>query len=257
MPLVEFIARARDWGLDGVQIADNVAPEKLSDGEIDIIFAEARRSNLELQWGFEGWDSVIIDRLLEISQHTQARLLRAVFGGEMFPDGMSRAEKVERALTEVSGLLPKLEEINLILAIENHFDLTTDEVFAVVETLNHPLVRVCLDTTNGLGELERPSETVAKLGAVSVAMHFKDFTIAKIIGGYQILGSPVGEGNQDCRAVLKQALQINPDIEVCIELGMPWPEDRSRMTAIETRWVETSVANTKNYLEEFYEQHTG
>ncbi len=136
MPLVEFVARAKEYGLDGVQIADNVRPEQLSDDEIAEVFAGAQDNGIELQWGFEGWDRDVIDRLSVVSQKTEAKLLRAVFGRAMFPPGMSRADKVKKALAEVSALVSKLEAIDLILAIENHFDLTTDEVVDVVETLN-------------------------------------------------------------------------------------------------------------------------
>jgi sugar phosphate isomerase/epimerase len=80
-------------------------------------------------------------------------------------------------------------------------------------------------------------------------MHLKDFKISKIIGGYQILGAPIGEGDQDCASILKQALRINPDMEVCIELGMAWPEEKTRVRELEEQWVETSVRNTKAYLE--------
>jgi len=121
-----------------------------------------------------------------------------------------------------------------------------------MEKINHPLVRICLDTTNALGELIRPSEIVELLGPYSMTMHLKDYRISKIIGGYQILGAPIGEGDQDCKAILKQALEINPDMEVCIELGMAWPGEGGMVRELEEEWVETSLRNTKTYLKNIF-----
>ena len=248
MKISDFLLRAKHHGLDGVQIVDNVAPETFDDGQIQEIIDIARGQNLELQWGFSGWESHKVERLLHLCSITNSRLLRGVYGETFFKEESNRSKRLKRALDSILKVIPKLEQENVILAIENHFDLPARELKVLMEKIDHPLVRICMDTTNALGELIRPSEIVDLLGQYSVTMHLKDFKISKIIGGYQILGAPIGEGDQDCERILKQALKINPDMEVCIELGMAWPEDGGRIRALEEEWVETSFRNTKAYL---------
>jgi sugar phosphate isomerase/epimerase len=251
-PLSWFIDKAKAYGIDGVQIADNVQPENLPQHQTHELFKYANESKVELQWGFEGWEKAKVERMIEICALTQSKILRGVFGRDFVADALDREARIKKALTVITEVLPQLEEQQIVLALENHFDLKFHELLEVLNTLEHPLVKGCLDTTNALGEIITPLQTVEAMAPLSVCMHFKDFKVTKIIGGYTILGVAVGEGDQDCMSVLSKALRINPAIEVCIELGSSWPEDESRMFEIEKREVEISVANTKKYLTSFY-----
>ena len=257
MPIKEFLAKAKGHGFDGVQIVDNVNPENFTQKECKEIFAVAQKLGIKLQWGFEGWEENKIDRLLEICSKTEAKLLRGVFGKKFFQDMISQKKRINKAISKLSGLLPKLEKREIMFAIENHFDLKTFELVEVMKKVNHPLVRICLDTTNALAEIEKPLDTVKALGPFSTSMHFKDFAISKVVGGYTVMGRPVGEGQQDCQEILRKALEINPNIEVCIELSIIKPEDEFTMLEQEESWVRTSVKNTKEYLNNIYSGFIG
>ena len=257
MPIKEFLAKAKGHGLDGVQIVDNVNPENFTKKECKEIFAVAQKLGIELQWGFEGWEENKIDRLLEICSKTEAKLLRGVFGKNFFQDMISQQKRIKKAISKLSELLPKLEKRRIILAIENHFDLKIFELMEVIKKVNHPLVKICLDTTNALAEIEKPLNTVKALGPFSTSMHFKDFAISKVVGGYTIMGRPIGEGQQGCQEILRKALEINPNIEVCIELSIIKPEDASTMLEQEESWVKNSVKNTKEYLNNIYSDFIG
>ncbi len=243
-----FIDKAKEFEIDGIQIADNVKPEDLNDYQCKRLYEYAVEKGIELQWGFDGWDTGKVKRLIDICTITNAVILRGVFGKEYFPKLLGKDEKIQKASDAILEIIPLLEKNRIVLAMENHFDLKIEEFITVIRKINHPQVKVCLDTTNALGEIITPIETVETLAPISVGMHFKDFKITKIIGGYNILGTAIGLGNQDCLGVLSRALEINPDIEVCIELGTPWPEDESIMFEQEESQVNVSVVNTKNFL---------
>lgn len=91
----------------------------------------------------------------------------------------------------------------------------------------------------------------------STSVHFKDFAISKVVSGYTVMGRPVGEGQQGCQEILRKALEINPNIEVCIELSIVKPEDASTMLEQEEGWVKNSVKNTKEYLNNIYSGFIG
>ena len=246
-PLSWFVDIAATHGLDGVQFADNVTPERLSDADVEAIASYAGRKGIKLQWGFDGWEDELVRRMIAICRLSGASQLRGVFGPAFGGSG-PREARITAAVRAVQKVLPELEQYGIVLSLENHFDLKVRELLEVVNSVGTPLVRICLDTTNAIGELLRPAEVIELLGPCSVSMHLKDFRIEKIVGGYTILGVAVGEGNQDCKGVLAAARAVNPDIEVCIELGAPWPDPPEKMFEIEARDTRVSIENTLMYL---------
>lgn len=252
-----FVEQASRLGLDGVQIADNLEPEKLDDNECRDLKRVADSVGVALQWGFDGWEPQKVRRLATICERTDSRLLRGVFGTSIIRRFLTTSDAVRYCRQEIEDLIPTLEANELTLAIENHFDFTLDELVGIIETVNHPLVRICLDTTNATGQFVSPLSTVQQLAPLSVAMHFKDMAVSKIVGGYTLLGTAVGAGSIDCGRILETSLTINPDLEVCIELGTPQPEVDPPYDAYETEQVERSVAETKRLLEEYYRGSRG
>src|SRR5271155_58254 len=61
-----------------------------------------------------------------------------------------------------------------VLALENHIDLTVDEMLDVVTTLDSPWLRVCLDIGNNMRFHEDPLEVAEKLAPFARATHIKD-----------------------------------------------------------------------------------
>lgn len=51
----------------------------------------------------------------------------------------------------------------LTFGIENHFDITTEEIVKVVELVDDRRLGTVFDTTNAIHLLERPEETLAKM----------------------------------------------------------------------------------------------
>jgi 3-oxoisoapionate decarboxylase len=60
------------------------------------------------------------------------------------------------------------------LALENHIDLTADEMVDLITTLNSPWLGVCLDTGNNVRLHEDPVMVADKLSPFARATHIKD-----------------------------------------------------------------------------------
>ena len=249
-----FIDRAWGKGLDGVQLSDNLSPEKWTDNRCMELGDYAGKKNIELQWGFEGWSGETVDRMIEMCNLTESKLLRGVFGQAFIENIDSRSRQKSACIDALDKVIPKLEAGKTVLAIENHFDLELDLLTEIVREYDHPLIRICLDTTNALGQIISPLKTVDMLGPYSAAIHFKDYSITKIVGGYEIIGSAVGFGDQDCYAILAKAIEYNPEMEICIELGMPPPEVEPPYVSYETDQVDRSIENTINLLKQYYKE---
>ena len=76
-------------------------------------------------------------------------------------------------------ILPAAEDHGVVLAIENHIDLTADEMVDLVRTLDSPWLGVCLDTGNNLRLFEDPVAVATKLAPLARATHIKDIGVRR------------------------------------------------------------------------------
>ncbi len=76
-------------------------------------------------------------------------------------------------------LLPAAEEHGVVLAMENHIDLTADEMVDVITTVNSRWLGVCLDTGNNLRLHEDPVVVAQKLAPLTRATHIKDLWVRR------------------------------------------------------------------------------
>jgi sugar phosphate isomerase/epimerase len=102
----------------------------------------------------------------------------------------------------------------VVLALENHGDLTAAQVERLLEQVGADL-RVCFDTANALRVGDDVAAASRRLAAAIAILHLKDCAG----GGYDPLAGPVsvplGEGVVPIEAVLEAC----PHAVVCIELG--------------------------------------
>ena len=68
-------------------------------------------------------------------------------------------------------IIPAAEDQGVVLALENHIDLTADEMVDLITTLNSPWLGVCLDTGNSLRLVRDPLVVAAKLAPLTRATH--------------------------------------------------------------------------------------
>jgi sugar phosphate isomerase/epimerase len=256
--LDRLVGKIRTLGCKGVQICGHAHPESLTQAEVQHLASTAANSGVAVEWGFDSWDEGVISTLVQWSKITQSPRLRGVFGAKFLERAVTGEQRLRLAVDALSNLLPVLERSNIQIVMENHFDLTSDQFRALVQEINHPLVCLCLDLTNSIADLEMPERTIKKLAPFSTMMHLKDMRLVRMVGCMQFLGAPLGSGIVACEALLHQALRLNPDLDVCVELGLPWPEGYSEdITTLEDRWVAESVQNARCYLDRFYQQAAG
>jgi sugar phosphate isomerase/epimerase len=93
----------------------------------------------------------------------------------------TRPTSIAQHKRRLGGMLRKLlgaaEDHGVVLALENHIDLTADEMVDLVGTLSSPWLGVCLDTGNNLRMHEDPLVVAAKLAPLARATHVKDIGV--------------------------------------------------------------------------------
>jgi 3-oxoisoapionate decarboxylase len=241
-----LIARAAALGVRLVQICDNLPldPHDLSAAET--LAEQAARANVTLETGTRGIGVAHLRAQLGLARSLRAALLRVVIDtAEHHPD----ADEVMRLLGEV---LPEFEQAGVTLAIENHDRFRVQELARIVTTLASPCLGVCLDTANSFGALEGPDVVVGALAPLTVSLHIKDFTLARLPHqmGFLIEGCPAGQGRLDLPWLLKALSEAGRAPDAVLELWTPPEAEVEQTIAKEARWAEESVAYLRTLLPE-------
>jgi sugar phosphate isomerase/epimerase len=179
----DFLRRARRLGVAGVSLESCFLPS-------DDDFLRRLRDALDAAGLARVWAWGHPDGLCSGTSRAAARDLarhlacaRAVGAGVMRIVGGSRrtrpasfAVHKRRLVGLLAPLLPAARDQGVVLALENHLDLTADELVDVVTTLDSAWLGVCLDTGNNLRLFEDPRVVAEKLAPFARATHVKDVT---------------------------------------------------------------------------------
>jgi sugar phosphate isomerase/epimerase len=241
-----LLDRAVDLGLDVLQICDNVPMLDWSAVELEELRVTAGRRGVTLEVGASTLDVEYLRAHLEIAHALDAHLLRVV------PHSGSEQQqklRVDDLCAVLDKLVPFCREHDIVLAVENYFDLSDDDLLQTVRRMDDEHVGICLDTANSTGFLERPEETARALAPHVVSLHLKDYVVTKHPGvGYRITGAPLGEGWLDARAVLDAIERAGREPNVLLELWMYAAETEAETVRREDEWVRQSVAYAQKGL---------
>ncbi|MEZ4619567.1 MAG: sugar phosphate isomerase/epimerase [Caldilineaceae bacterium] len=128
------------------------------------------------------------------------------------------AEQVAQTTAVLRQLSKRAADVNVVITVEIHVDLTSSELRRLIEAVDSPHVGANLDTANALGLLEDPIEAAENLLPYVHSTHFKDTCIYPTASGYNWLGgAPLGRGLVDLPRIVKMLYQVNPAINLNIE----------------------------------------
>src|ERR1035438_8656388 len=195
MSIADFLETAAHGGWEGVQLCENLGYADLSDADLAVAAAQAKRLQLAVEIGLNGLTDQNLGRHLEVADIFGSDLIRVVVG----------ETGVEESLKILRSALHRLRSQRIRLGLENNFDLTMDQLVGIVRQLGNEQVGIIFDTTNGLGFLEKPEKDMVKAQPYLVSMHIKDYTIRKVEAGYFMTGAVLGKGMLDVPAVLRCA----------------------------------------------------
>ena len=239
----DVVCEARRLGLDVVSLETVFLPPAVALDAAGLGAAAGDGLEIVLAWGHPegvayGADAAAlgdlgdwIDRTVELG----AGLLRIVAAGPRLRRLTPARERVEGTARAFAVAAARAAEAGVELAVENHADLTAEELVAVLERVDNPALRVCLDTANALRVGDEPRAAAERLAPWVAMVHLKD--CAGDPGRLQGPASvPYGEGVVPLDDVLAAVLAVRPDAPVCVELAqLDDPE------ADEIAWVERDV----------------
>ena len=202
MTLFEFMDKAKDMGLDGIQI-DAMHLQSHDDEHLASLRSYSEACGLYLEYGITGIAEEHLLRHLEIAKCLGASVMRTYLGFNPRAENVNVPHEVERAAIALNAVKNKAQLYGVQIAVENHCDLTTDELLGLMTMVNSPNVGVCVDLGNFMIHLENPVDSVKKLVPYIVSTHFKDYAFSMENWGFKAYGVALGHGAIDLRAILR------------------------------------------------------
>jgi 3-oxoisoapionate decarboxylase len=240
-----LMERTRAFGLEVLQIADNLGLDKLSRSALKTLAAHARELGITLEAGTRGVEPERLRRYLEIAQTVGAHLVRTL------TRSADSSPSLEQAIRWIGQVLAEYEAAGVVIAVENNESHTAREYSRLIREFSSPSLGVCLDTANSYGGEESTDQVVAELAPHAVCVHYKDFAISRLDHrmGFLVEGRPAGEGRVNATQVLEAVSRSGRGANIIVELWPPFAGTIGGSIAQETVWAERSVSFLKHRLD--------
>lgn len=218
---LDAIAHARSLALDAILLETSLL------GPVDRFDREPLRGEgagtaVGLSWGAPdgfafGARPERLDELIAWLAHAvtlDLEVMRIVAGGPRNRGG------------DIAPLVPLLREAcaaarvqGLVLALENHADLSAGELEDLLERVGDERLRLCFDTANALRVGDDPAAAAKRLAPAIEVLHVKDCTA----GWDDPVAGPVSVAPGEGVIPLDEVLAACPSALACAELGQLGP----------------------------------
>ena len=239
---LDLLEKSAGLGAEVVQICDNLPLDGLPDKALHNLAERAAQLNLILEVGTKGSHPEHLRRYLAVAERLGARLLRVVL------TDASWRPSFDELVTNFKGLLPELHARGITVAIENHFYLRPAELAHLVETIDDPLVGVCLDPLNSITMFVSPTETIATLAPLAVSVHVKNAVVTRPKTGFYVSGCPLDQGLLDLPNLLDTIRIVGRSPNLLVECWMDQVDDQTATLAQEEEWTRQGIVYLRQLL---------
>ncbi|WP_169238418.1 TIM barrel protein [Candidatus Roseilinea sp. NK_OTU-006] len=218
---LDLVELAAQHGMAGVEFPLSILPDHTEAG-MDRFGALLRANGMTYVLDLPVLDVEQARAWLPLAKRAGARVVRCMVSDFLegaramyAPDWNAHMREM---IAKLLAVRPLLDELDMVLAIENHQDVNSDDLLALCQA-GGSRVGVTLDGVNALAVAEEPYEFARRLGARIFNVHIKDYTIHPTPSGYNLVRASIGEGCIDWRAMLTLLREIAPGATWHIELA--------------------------------------
>jgi len=235
MTIEDFLKRAKELGVDGVSL-ESCFIKSFDPGYLAELKSTLDDYGFDRVWawghpdGLEGGknEAMLPDMIEHISyaKAIGAEVMRVVGSSLAFrldPHG-PQLEKLTKMFKEATKVA---EEMNIKMAVENHFDFDSDEFLALIEEVGSPYFGLTFDTGNFTRLLDEPVKAMEKLGNYVYATHVKDLKITPNTPAdewFFFSSVPVGDGYVNIPELARMLAGFNYQGLLAVELDFTHPE---------------------------------
>ncbi len=235
MTTEDFLARAKELGVDGVSLEScfiksfeedylRELKKKLDDYGFDRVWAWGHPDGLE-----GGKNEPMLDDMIKHISYAKligAPVMRTV--GSSLAFRFDPHEPQLKKLTKMFKEAVKVaEDLDVKLAVENHFDFDSDEFLRLFEDVASDHFGLTFDTGNFMRLLDEPVKAMEKLGKYVFATHIKDIKItpgAAADEWFFFSSVAVGDGYINFPELAKMLQGLNYTGLLAVEIDFPHPE---------------------------------
>jgi len=241
-PLEDQLEHLRGLGVEAFQICENVRPREISQARWQTLLRRAQALDLRLSLGCMTMRPEELLWHLERASSLPSRNMRVIF--ELDKQGEPSRDQVMRLLDSIA---PALQQLDMRLAIENHFDLSSRLLAEIISQYPPQSFGFCLDVANSLRKFESPETVFDLLENRALLYHFKDYRIEGSNVGFRVMGAPLGQGLLDLPGLLQRVRSCTPDPEIYVENWVPATEDTSNDAATDLQWLEIGIKAVREH----------
>jgi len=239
-----LLTKATELGVKVVQIADNLALDRLSIAEIDELASQARDKKLQLEVGTCGIEREHLHTYLKLAIRLRSPLVRVVM------DTDSCQPSPSEVIASLQAVLPEFALANVRLAIENHDRFPARTLAEILERCASPYLGICLDTANSLGCGEDVHTVLSVLRPHIINVHLKDFSVARLPHkkGFLVEGCAAGQGVLEIPVLIAELRKLERELSVILE---QWPAPEATIEqsiAKEEAWTRQSITYLRQFI---------
>ena len=236
-----MIERAAELGCEVFQICDDPRIDDLTPAALQQLRKNADLLGIALELGTRTIGRDHLTRYIVIAEALGAHTLRSMVQSQEILTGP------EAAVSELRAVLPRLEASGVRLALETYEQVPTPTLLKIVESVDSPLVGICLDPANCVSALEHPKDVVDSCATRTLNLHVKDFAFARQEGwvGFTFSGAPLGEGlldlDHELTAVYGKRPSTSEAPSAIVEHWLPWQGDLESTLSAERAWTDRTL----------------
>lgn len=251
----DFVKRAVELGVDGVSLEscffESLDAKYLSDmkavldqNKLERVLAWGHPDGLEAGRNEKAWREM--NSLIPKARFMGADIMRIVASSLQFRY-QPHAPQIEAVVKMLKESVKIARDEGVVLAIENHIDYTSAEIYEILERVGSESLKVNFDTGNTMRMMENPVAAARRLGPYTVATHTKDVAACRHVAPeewYFFSSVTVGTGLIDMPGVVKALKDCGYTGVLAVE------SDHHKDNQDEDKLVADSIAYLKKLVSE-------
>ena len=192
---IAYADLAEEFGFTGINLSLNNPDYRHLGGRetwrMDELRERLSASKMSLEIDTSGTDPAHMRELLDVANRMGATSLRTYTR-----HSGSVAEMMQKTTDDLKQVVSHADSVGVTIVLENHEDFTGPELASIVESVNHPRLKILYDYGNSQMVLEDPERALDATLPYVHSVHVKDHVMVKAehAGQLTVAGVPMGDG---------------------------------------------------------------